>query len=287
VTAKRPAQRPPQRFTFHIPKGEQLRDGTAERVEIEIIDDKGVSRIFSGCWVAKAGATQPRVPPDGRLYAGTLELSIEFDNFSFVDEKGNAQRAEEAREKERRVYGAADVEIDGIPYKGWRKVDGQRVRQQPRSQHVEEGFGHVDAPDPSDREVRERQERQDEEKARRREEQNQERQRREWERKQAAQAQREAPFDFEQFLRSFGYGFVDFGPFGPGSQRGTHGVPPRPTHPLEKWRQVLNNPVDLATAEAVYKKLTLERHPDRPGGSHEAMVELNNAIADARKVFRR
>lgn len=34
--------------------------------------------------------------------------------------------------------------------------------------------------------------------------------------------------------------------------------------------------------ESVYRKLAAERHPDR-GGSHERMVELNKAMAEARK----
>lgn len=40
----------------------------------------------------------------------------------------------------------------------------------------------------------------------------------------------------------------------------------------------------IGNAELQYRKLSLSRHPDR-GGSHEAMAELNEAIAEARRVL--
>jgi hypothetical protein len=250
-------------------------------MDIEVIDDQGRSRIYRGCWISKADAKQHRIPTaDQGIYAGRMELRFEYDDCDFVDEKGSAQRSEEARVREAARYEETPinftVEVEGQPFGGWKKTVGQRVRQQPRSQHVEEGFGHVDAPDPNDREVRERRERQEAEAADRRAEENQRRQRQAWEREQARKATAEVFEGFEDFFNAFRRGF------------GQSGIPPRPTRPIsEKWREILNNPVDIAAAEAVYKKLTLERHPDRPGGSHEAMVELNNAIADARKAFRR
>jgi hypothetical protein len=53
------------------------------------------------------------------------------------------------------------------------------------------------------------------------------------------------------------------------------------------WRKVLRLPIDgdRAAAEAAFKRLALEKHPDKPGGSHEAMAELNQAIAAARRHF--
>lgn len=55
-------------------------------------------------------------------------------------------------------------------------------------------------------------------------------------------------------------------------------------HARRHWRQVLMlNPTDgLAAAELSYRSLAKESHADA-GGSHERMVELNAAIADARK----
>lgn len=49
------------------------------------------------------------------------------------------------------------------------------------------------------------------------------------------------------------------------------------------WRDVLGRGIEtLAQAEAVYRSLARERHPDQ-GGSDAMMAELNVAIADARK----
>ncbi len=59
------------------------------------------------------------------------------------------------------------------------------------------------------------------------------------------------------------------------------------------WREVLelegfSGPAFavLAGAEASYKTLARKRHPDAPGGSHDAMSELNMAIEDARAECR-
>jgi hypothetical protein len=51
------------------------------------------------------------------------------------------------------------------------------------------------------------------------------------------------------------------------------------------WRGVLEL-VGTVTREAVetrYRRLAAERHPDKPGGSHEAMAELNRARDEALK----
>lgn len=65
------------------------------------------------------------------------------------------------------------------------------------------------------------------------------------------------------------------------------GERPKPQRP---WRQVLGligmagpNFAQLAGAEASYKTLARSSHPDAPGGSHEAMAELNIAIEQARE----
>jgi len=57
--------------------------------------------------------------------------------------------------------------------------------------------------------------------------------------------------------------------------------------PPEAWRAVLGLPpgVSLADAEEAHKRLARAAHPDKPGGSHDAMARLNSAIEHARKEF--
>lgn len=62
------------------------------------------------------------------------------------------------------------------------------------------------------------------------------------------------------------------------------GGAPRSSAPTG-WRATLENPTDLAAAEASYRRLAKVRHPDR-GGTHEQMVELNAAIEAARRHWR-
>lgn len=51
------------------------------------------------------------------------------------------------------------------------------------------------------------------------------------------------------------------------------------------WRAVMGfstfDGVSVAEVEARFKKLAKERHPDAPGGSHEAMTELSRAKEEA------
>jgi len=68
---------------------------------------------------------------------------------------------------------------------------------------------------------------------------------------------------------------------------GEQAIPQRP------WRDVLGlagmsgpNFAQLAGAEASYKTLARAAHPDAPGGSHEAMAELNIAIEMAREELK-
>lgn len=59
---------------------------------------------------------------------------------------------------------------------------------------------------------------------------------------------------------------------------------PAPT-PARPWREVLDlphGPVAMDAVESAYKRLAMKRHPDN-GGSHDAMSELNGAMAAARK----
>jgi len=66
---------------------------------------------------------------------------------------------------------------------------------------------------------------------------------------------------------------------------GSRRPPPAPP-PVGGWAKTLENPTTLAAAEANYKRLAKVAHPDH-GGSHDAMVALNAAIAVARKHFKR
>jgi hypothetical protein len=60
-----------------------------------------------------------------------------------------------------------------------------------------------------------------------------------------------------------------------------------PATTARPWRQVLGldgagHPLTVEAAEAAYRRLARERHPDT-GGSHDAMAELTRAIAEARR----
>lgn len=52
------------------------------------------------------------------------------------------------------------------------------------------------------------------------------------------------------------------------------------------WREVLGDCKTLAEAEGAYREKAKAAHPDF-GGNHTQMVELNEAVADARKEFAR
>ncbi|MGF6806245.1 hypothetical protein OKW30_001371 [Paraburkholderia sp. Clong3] len=59
-------------------------------------------------------------------------------------------------------------------------------------------------------------------------------------------------------------------------------APEAPRH----WREVIGVPAyvrDMATVRAEYRRRAAQHHPDRPGGSHDAMTELNAALAMAEK----
>lgn len=62
---------------------------------------------------------------------------------------------------------------------------------------------------------------------------------------------------------------------------------PAPTD-KKTWREVMGfEPSEVVNAHAIrarYRKLAFERHPDK-GGSHDAMVELNGALAEAEKAI--
>lgn len=55
--------------------------------------------------------------------------------------------------------------------------------------------------------------------------------------------------------------------------------------PADSWRDVLGVPAgaDLDAAEAAYRAAARSAHPDKPGGSSDAMARLNAAIASARR----
>jgi hypothetical protein len=52
------------------------------------------------------------------------------------------------------------------------------------------------------------------------------------------------------------------------------------------WREVIGvgpDVSDLAAVRAEYRRRAAQHHPDRAGGSHDAMTELNAALAQAEK----
>jgi hypothetical protein len=52
------------------------------------------------------------------------------------------------------------------------------------------------------------------------------------------------------------------------------------------WRDVLGvepGVANIGIVRTLYRALAMQRHPDRPGGSHDAMTELNAALAAAEK----
>ncbi len=60
---------------------------------------------------------------------------------------------------------------------------------------------------------------------------------------------------------------------------------PAPSAPRD-WREVIGVPdweTKLSEVRAVFRRRVMEMHPDRPGGSHDAMTELNAAMAAAEK----
>ncbi|AZQ51719.1 hypothetical protein [Burkholderia cenocepacia] len=64
------------------------------------------------------------------------------------------------------------------------------------------------------------------------------------------------------------------------------GTPGRARH----WREVVGVPPETRGLEEVrtaYRRRAMELHPERPGGSHDAMAELNAALAAAEKEISR
>lgn len=53
--------------------------------------------------------------------------------------------------------------------------------------------------------------------------------------------------------------------------------------PPTGWRDILGNPSTREGAEAAYRRLAKEAHPDAQGGSHDKMAQLNDAITTARR----
>lgn len=54
---------------------------------------------------------------------------------------------------------------------------------------------------------------------------------------------------------------------------------------VKSWRTVLNVPAGggLADARTRYRSLVSEHHPDRPGGSHDRMADINKAWEEAQR----
>lgn len=59
-----------------------------------------------------------------------------------------------------------------------------------------------------------------------------------------------------------------------------------PLPPPKRWWDILQcrEDADFATIQSQYRRLVKDRHPDRPGGSHDAMAELNNAFEEAKRA---
>lgn len=56
------------------------------------------------------------------------------------------------------------------------------------------------------------------------------------------------------------------------------------------WREVLecsDSIRDIDAVKMIYRHLAKDRHPDKQGGSHEAMTELNVALEEAKKELSR
>jgi hypothetical protein len=60
-----------------------------------------------------------------------------------------------------------------------------------------------------------------------------------------------------------------------------------PPPPPVDWRAILDNPFSLSDAEAAFRRKARTAHPDVPGGSHDAMANLNRAIEQARSELGR
>ncbi|RWN35819.1 J domain-containing protein [Mesorhizobium sp.] len=60
-----------------------------------------------------------------------------------------------------------------------------------------------------------------------------------------------------------------------------------PAPKKRSWREVLeiitSGPVTADNVESAYRRLAKTAHPDAPGGSHDAMTELNSAKSEALK----
>lgn len=63
---------------------------------------------------------------------------------------------------------------------------------------------------------------------------------------------------------------------------------PSPSAP-RGWREVLGiepGVMNIGIVRAAFRALAMQHHPDRPGGSHDAMSELNAALAQAEKELK-
>jgi hypothetical protein len=53
------------------------------------------------------------------------------------------------------------------------------------------------------------------------------------------------------------------------------------------WREVMGFPAGATVSpdmlKSRHRSLAMDRHPDRPNGTHDAMVELNAAMTEAEK----
>lgn len=277
----------------------RVRIGVEEKLELEVVGEDGRTYVLHGAWVThlELRLDEPiRASMFFRGGGGSLEARFVFDRAEVVadedqpdlgrvdsppDPTASAKRDARGRKRPPESYGDPQAysrtppRSSGNPFDPFAQSDFRRRGRDdgwPSDMADDENAANARA----DRENEEARRRAAEKEERAREARRNETAEEREERRRRAQRSVE---DF--FTSAFGgRGFGGFGGFGFGFD------PPR-SPPAAGWRKVLENPQDRAAAEAAYRRLAKARHPDMPGGSHEAMVELNQAIEEARAHFGR
>lgn len=69
-------------------------------------------------------------------------------------------------------------------------------------------------------------------------------------------------------------------------ERAFTGFTALPPPPSVNWRDILSHPSNLIDAENNFRRLAMKWHPDAPGGTHDKMTRLNEAIEQARRELK-